>query len=324
MKQGPFSIYDFLGYFTPGATALYLTNLVIKAKAKHPLPFMSFFEVTPSINIEGIAIFVISSYIIGHFISFLSAMTIETYANWIYGYPAKFILGHKSESSSENDKSDILLKIIISIILLPFIIIDLPMYIIMNKSEFKKLSNFTYFIRHGSKQTDPDKTRQLYYKRLDKTLINVINIKVTNLFNHLGISDQFESKKFGFNSDFNRIVRHYIYEHSKESKNNLFYYLSLFGFLRSVSFIFISFLWYLLWCFISNSYFERSNVAILMLISYIITFTFFMAFMKFYRKYALEGLMALVINKDIRENLYPNLPNENINKKPTSPASTIQ
>lgn len=276
MKQNPFSLYDFMGYFIPGATSIYLIQIVNIIKQSNSIDLNMVLNSFPTIQTEGILIFFILSYVLGHLISYISSITIEKYAVWKYGYPSKYLLDINSLKFWTGAKKfhSIFWRICLIILLLPTVILD---YVLGHYFGFK---NF-------------------YSNKLDPMLVKIIKLKTNNLLNKLGITTEngFEEGE-GNNSDFNRIILHYTYENSKNHQSKLTNYVAIYGFLRTFTLITNILFWY----FIIHTYlfsdFNLISVYVIISIS-IISYIFFMSFMKFYRRYTLEGLMLLTIDKEI-------------------------
>lgn len=92
LKQNPFSFYDFLGYFTPGAIFIYGFMAITSHSGILTLDF------TESFSVQFYVPFVLGSYALGHLLSFISSVLIEKYTIWLIGYPSKYLLGIKAES----------------------------------------------------------------------------------------------------------------------------------------------------------------------------------------------------------------------------------
>ena len=276
MKQNPFSLYDFMGYFIPGATSIYLIQIVNVIKNSDSIDLAKILTSFPTIRTEGILIFLILSYVLGHLISYLSSITIEKYAIWKYGYPSKYLLDINENSYWTGAKKfhSIFWRISLLILLLPTVTLD---FILGKYFGFK---NF-------------------YSNKLDPMLAKLIRLKLNRLLIKLGMT-----QKNGFNkgegneNDFNRIVLHYTYENSKSHQSKLTNYVSIYGFLRTFTLIVNSLFWYFMFHTYLWGDFNSKSILIVMGIS-IISYIFFMSFMKFYRRYTLEGLMILAVDENI-------------------------
>ncbi|WP_299840381.1 hypothetical protein [uncultured Tenacibaculum sp.] len=301
MKQNPFSLYDFLGYLIPGSTLIYILLLIEKIGDNAEFNLNKIFKSVSEHKLQEVFLFIIISYSLGHILSFVSSITIEKYGNWRYGYPSKYILGFVKrsfwilETKPENYNEDIDIydtcdnskerftrnfgRIFLVIFLSPFVIVD---YIVGHKLNFK---NF-------------------YQKGLDPYLTKVIKEKVVNLINSLGISETNKFKNTDLKKyDFHRIVTHYSFENCKEHQFRMVNYVALYGFLRNLVLIFILASWFYFILSLATINFKNElNTTMIFINLGLMTFSYisFMAYMKFYRRYTLEGLMLILVDKEIK------------------------
>ncbi len=278
MKQNPFSLYDFLGYFIPGSFLIYIIVIINFLKTScGEITLNKTFEALPNLNLVSIVLMLIVSYSLGHILSFISSITIEKYSEWKYGYPSRYLLNQKSSGffSHFNSFKGVFWGIIMIIILLPIMIFDFI------------LGRFFGF-------------KDFYVKPLDETLRKIIILKVNKMATVLGLTKENGIKNGDFNtSDFFRIVQHYTYDNSNYHQSKFSNYVALYGFLRTMALIMNILFWYLIFHF---SIINKWNWEIFILIFSVSTFAyiFFMAFMKFYRRYTLEGFMVLTADKEIK------------------------
>lgn len=277
IKQNPFSLYDFLGYFIPGSVCFFIILNFEKI-----LEFKTFHELINTADnfdtsLDSVTLFVIFSYVLGHITSFLSSITIERYTIWKYGFPSKYILGiyQKTYWKSSKNITDVAWRIIIIILFFPLILLD---YVLGSKLNFKKF----------------------YQQSVDKSLADLIVFKANKLLSKLGYSEM-QSYKENIdllnNFDFHRILYHHAYENSKNHQQKLSNYVALYGFLRTLCFIFASlssYFFYKLICeiILSHTYNFLLLTSVISLLAYIL----YMSFMKFYRRYSLECLMITAIS----------------------------
>jgi hypothetical protein len=270
IKQNPFSLYDFLGYFIPGATGLYLYLLISQLFNDNQINIVS---VIHSLNLDSIGLylpFIIGSYILGHIISFISSITVEKYSVWKYSYPSKFLLKipHDGFWGKRKLKRQKVWRVLVVIFIYPVFLLDLF------------VGNFL-------------KARDIYTKQLDEFLIRIVRDKKKSLIRKLGYNsiDDFGDIK---NIDFFRIILHYTYEHSKTHQNKMYNYVTLYGFHRTMCLLSIVLHWCILIYGIISGKFFSLNSFVIILVSAVVSYIFFMGFMKFYRRYTLEGFMTLV------------------------------
>jgi hypothetical protein len=272
MKQNPFSLYDFMGYFIPGATAIYLIKIVNNIKECSEINLDSILTNFPSIKLEGILIFFIISYVLGHLLSYISSITTEKYAVWKYGYPSKYLLDMNTRKYWTGSKRfhSFFWRIGLLILLFPTVILD---YVLGHFFGFK----------------------EFYSNKLDPMLIKLVTVKINKLLNRIGMNEVEGFNNGGANeNDFNRLVMHYTYENSKNHQGKLTNYVAIYGFLRTLTLITNLVFWYIIFHNYFYSQFDYPICILLVTVS-VISYLFFMAFMKFYRRYTLEGLMILAI-----------------------------
>jgi hypothetical protein len=275
MKQNPFSLFDFMGYFTPGATFFYMLYIITYCQGdpvENITDLQTILTSFPAVGIEGVLIFLISSYTIGHIISYLSSLTIETYSIWKYGYPSKSLLDIKGNGywTGISKAHSYIWRIVLPIAILPITLLDII------------FGNFLGF-------------KIFYTKKLDSFLITVITFKIQKLLEHIGLPKSIDFKdNTKRNGDFFRIIMHYTYENSKTHQSKFTNYVALYGLLRAFSLIFNCLSIYLLFSIACNEYSFIKYVVLLS--TSMIAYIFFMGYMKFYRRYTLEGLMVMTID----------------------------
>lgn len=273
LKQNPFSLYDFLGYFVPGA----FTLLLITFLRCDILLFINPSNLKDCLlepSTGEILIFILTAYILGHLLSFLSSYTIEKYANWKYGYPSKYLLRQTKAKyfqswDSKESISGNFWRMLLAIFILPTFILD-------------SISNRLGLSKSIIKAIDPflsDAIKDKTYELIDKLKLNK--------------GGNFQLEK----TDFHRIVSHYVYDNSKNHQQKMTNYVSLYGLLRTLTFIFNFVSYYLAIKFSCEiDFYNELNIEKLLILSlfFFLTFICFMAFMKFYKRYTLEGFMVLV------------------------------
>lgn len=276
-KQNPFSLYDFLGYLIPGAIFLYISTLL----AIHFQGETTFDKLMVDLKLNKIEIyipFVLLAYVAGHFLSFISSITIERYVIWAYDYPSRFILNLQCNSYwSPKHKREKAVRLFVGLLLFPIPILDL----IFGRGLY---------------------LRNQFSKRLDDILTEIIKTKVISLIQEQGEYTNYNSTSLDRDHDFFRYVYHYVVQNSQSHLPKMQNYVALYGFLRTITLILII----LTWVFLIQMAHQLSIKYILGCDIETVTFsalTFFsiasyfgyMAFMKFYRRFSLEALMALSV-----------------------------
>lgn len=227
------------------------------------------------LSLEDSILWILCSYVLGHLIAYLSSLFVEIYAVNLFNYPSDYLL-KKSKSNNywqvdEKDKTKLQITVIIiwrfliGLFLLPITI----GYLIAGK-----LLGAKGFI----------------VKRLDNSMILAINDNRLKLETFLGI-------KLNSEGDWHRIIYHYEYEKNERHAFKMDNYVALYGFLRALTFISNCVFMWLLYqaCLTINPHhsFDWDVLCILAGVG-VTTFIFFMAFIKFYRRFTLESLMCLV------------------------------
>lgn len=267
IKQNPFSFYDFLGYFTPGAMLLYLVAYFSKSVWPEAPTLHELAERAGLEKAEAYVPFVLFAYAIGHIISFTSSVTIERYSLWAMGYPSKYLLGVPRSGYFHTDKHLLLrsaIRSLVFVLILPISAMDLVFGRVLGM-------------------------RELYAKPLDELLINLIRKKVWRLLTTQGEIDPSEHGQAG-DHDFFRFAYHHSVENAPNHLPKMQNYVALFGFLRNVSLLSVFGFWLASFAVIKG-FLPWQVLLALALVSYLC----FMAFVKFYRRFCLEALMATAV-----------------------------
>lgn len=227
MDKNPFSLYDFLGYFIPGALCLFLTYKAFTLPLDITLWNTDLLLRIPIKNdLVTLFIVIVCSYTIGHILSYFSSITIERYANKQYGYPSVYLLKDIDKSKSMfrllfDNTTDQTWKSILRVsfcrlmllfILAPFSITDLII------GRFFGLRDF--FI----KKLDPAQIAWFTAKQM----------KMLQIYN-------LDQGAITEDCDIHRIIHHYIYESVGKQHFKFDNYVALYGFLRSVTFSILMF-----------------------------------------------------------------------------------
>ena len=296
-KQNPFSVYDFLGYLLPGALFIYLVLFgcaILGISWPNYLPIPVYLIKQPDSYIP----FSILAYIIGHTLSFLSSLIVERYALWNFGYPSKFLLGVRPKSYLDGIPDDshykprCFIRIFLSLVAFPFSSLDIILERLI-------------------------KIRELYAKQLDPQITSLINRKIwifigveLGIFRHIISFDKEAKGTYKTNNvDIFRAIYHYVLHNFPSHTPSLKNYVSMYGFLRTITLMFTSLFWVgvLKLVGLSIEIFCATKVQLVLvdkalfvvgfvIIAWIASYVFFMGFVKFYRRYTLEALMALGAN----------------------------
>lgn len=294
-QKNPFSIYDFLGYLFPGCFFLFLIVFCESLKTDFSVSnvwkeIMSGNTFGSGINVSKSVFFVISSYTIGHLLSYLSTLTVERFFLWQYGYPSEFLLKERDSTCYWNSfvtpggtkKIDInnrdefkqfvfrlFLRALMGIFMFPVVIMS---YI------FRSIC-----------------VRGFITKTLDKNTCAWISLKREMIMKKLSLC---EDETYEDNVDYSRILYHY-YSHDKNPffKQRIDNYVALYGFLRVTTLIInLLTVYIIVISLVNNCLLENLIVISLLIFS---TYISFLAYSKFYRRYTLEIFMFLISDKDI-------------------------
>ena len=334
-NKNPFSTFDFLGYFIPGAFALgllyVLSNGLDFDSNLKPRSFIKMIQVIRDHEGYGAFILIVLSYILGHLISYVSSVTVELFYIWCYGYPTDYLLLNmdkyqkKHIISSKYGWCGNVWHVIVCLFLLPLFMCHFLVEKTLGIGKF-----------------------------LSKGIDNNLRICLKNKVNSL--SDSIDYVKIdeycNTTHDVHRIVMHKVYENCQQHVIKYDNYVALYGFLRSITLIFNMAFLYLIYRFIRycehDSFFTCQSVFIsviagvlllgflyhwnkethknlilgfiagfimtifiFMLCSsdktgeiiqimaiFVATYVSYLGFTKFYRRFTLENLMTLLICKD--------------------------
>ena len=242
-----------------------------------------------------ISLLIISSYMAGHIVSYLSSITIEKVTIWYYDYPSKYLLLEKKRRFKSNLWNHVFpligeskvkisrIQRILSIIFRISILIFLLPWTLGTILIGRMLNMDNYMARP-----------------LDPTTVQAIKNKLSMLKKKLCIEDVVIKQKEGVmieHFDFLRLIHHYEYGRNAYAATKMDNYVAIYGFLRSQSLLFTLLFWSCAGLFIFTDFktdlgswwFVLSSTSIL---SYIC----FMGFMKFYRRYTVENFMSIIVD----------------------------
>lgn len=224
-NKNPFSTFDFLGYFFPGALSvglfyIFTDGIMFDEKSSENIPHAIFFLKTFIKTNFGVGLFllILFSYIIGHLLSYASSITVELFYTWHYGYPTRYLLRKENEEQVRGYLLDSNLKfagmlghLLVCMLLSP---------IVAGHFFFERLLNMESFIG----------------RNLDNKLIDSIRSKIKQICDIIGYKDAKSS-----DPDVHRVVMHYVFEHCQMHQVKFDNYVALYGLLRSSTFVFCLF-----------------------------------------------------------------------------------
>ena len=270
MKQNPFSLYDFLGYLVPGAVFL-LGLVLLRRIGQDPQTWAAL--LTPIAALGRVELFIpliILAYVTGHFLSYLSSITVEKYSIWTLGYPSRYLLGGKPRpfwKPPETVRPRRAVRVVVAVLLAPLSLLELV----------------THWLGF----------RPLYAKPLDKFLIACIGTQV-NIFGRVRYAHiKAPASSPGEEQDFFRIVYHFAVESAPAHVPKMQNYVALYGFARTITLEAVVFFWLSLFFLVSGWY----SLPVFLATGGTVTLAslfFYFDFNKFYRKFSLEAFMALL------------------------------
>jgi hypothetical protein len=136
------------------------------------------------------------------------------------------------------------------------------------------------------------KFRELYAKPLDELLRDIIRNKLSALLTqHAGLKNLPQNTPPS-NSDFFRYAYHYAVENAPNHLPKMQNYVALYGFLRTLTLISVIFFWSIFW-YLCTGKLSLCIAFEWLIFSSLLSYVLYMSFVKFYRRFSLEALMAL-------------------------------
>ncbi|OOF28942.1 hypothetical protein [Salinivibrio proteolyticus] len=271
MKQNPFSFYDFLGYMIPGAVLVYVAvfsfgfyglveNLSLdSANNSAASQLLSFIPA------------VIFSYLLGHVLAIFSSAFIEAFSTYSNGYPSQFLFNAKKKCyiCGKTFRRTIG-RAILWVIVLPISLSKLVITDILGIKVFKQAKPL------------PEPLRTAAFNGCKRVLSDCVNVDTSSM-----------CKEKGIEGDYLRLLYHFVFEQSDRHSGKLQNYVALYGLTRNVSFVFVLLFWGSVYAY----FFDKSmGVGIYHVCAFVVlAYIFYIGFVKFYRRYSLEAIMAATI-----------------------------
>lgn len=300
IEKNPFSLYDFLGHFIPGALFLIIFFTMLQGYNESDFENFStlkFYDISTythllkgisNFNMGFISVsFILSAYISGNVISYISSQTIEKILTRMFGYPSKWLLEKEDHKKciwknyfNINRNLSVKAKLGLIFLLIVNIIITFPVCLLISICEMS--FEITKYI------TNP----------LDDKIISAIKNKEELLAKKLLIDD------YSKINDFHRVIMHYVYMNLEKSDIKTDNYIALYGFFRSITLILCLYFDFLVVMGIKSITYTYNTIIDFQSIIFIATigmlsFIIFMAFVKFYRRFTLENYMMLLCDTNI-------------------------
>lgn len=299
VERLPFTVYDVIGYLVPGTFALWIGFVFAKKLNSNATIDANTLNIVGSSSESiyfSLFIFIIAAYAVGHLVGLMSSITVEKIAVEYFGYPSKFltILGEEKLSNEDKCRAIIAENMVSSgfhrkrVFLAK--IFCWPIWISVRLLISTGL--FTIFMKPLSAHISAKLKSRLEILHLD--------------------AGPFERCGWWKSAEF------HVINNIPNAFSRMYNYLTIFGFFRNFSFIFIvissmylikfSSAFWPSFNFISSlsgetlglSHFEWEisanlnwNLLIASIVSSGIAALFFLGFLKFYRRYSEEAILAL-------------------------------
>lgn len=267
-----FSFYDFLGYLIPGSFLVIMIRLISEFK----LVDNEWSYKIDIIKNENIFTIIVLMYILGHILSFLSAITVERYSIWTLGYPSTYLLNYEKggyyKSIKTHNNTRVFMRTFVWIILFPITIFD------------------TIFKFNNIISAALDEQLQCAVKRC--------------ICNNLRENYKIYSICKDTELDFLRILYHEIVRSGDKHFNKLQNYVALYGFSRTIALVLVIAFYFSIYRLYKYSLWNI-NFIIFIFLLWVSSILLYYSYNKFSKKYTLEVLMAyLVMNKSKNENFF--------------------
>lgn len=294
VERLPFTVYDIVGYLIPGITGLWCLLYVFE--------YFGILGDTKDVVMLGsgdfsvalaVLLFFVFAYLTGHVIGFLSSVTVERLSIAFYGYPSAYICNEYCEKekigkwSIEKNKKKFSKKHawyfpVIFIFLFPIAIF----LTVINKTKF-------YY---------------LWIKSLPPSIIEMMMLNFEQKTESAGLV----LKKINFeeSDDWFRFVCFYTFNNYQNAAYRLYNYLTIYGFIRNMCLIFNFATWFFILSSILSSielsFPKESTIQIhfawpeisATVICAMLTIILFLTFLKFYRRYTEEAILAFATHDD--------------------------
>nr|WP_269782953.1 hypothetical protein [Photobacterium phosphoreum] len=214
---------------------------------------------------------VICSYLLGHVLAIGSSALIEAFTNYSNGYPSEFLFDVKPKAYLSSDSFvGQIGRVVLWLLILP-------------------ISVFKFVLKDTLKITMFNQAKELP-KNLREATFNKCK---TILSDHIKVDTSHIKLERGIDGDYLRLLYHFIFENSERHSGKLQNYVALYGLTRNVSFVFIV----LFWAAVYSYFFATQlNIGLVHIFSFAtLAYIFYIGFVKFYRRYSLETVMAATV-----------------------------
>jgi hypothetical protein len=211
---------------------------------------------------------VIGSYLLGHVLAIGSSALIEAFTNYSNGYPSEFLFGVKPKKYFSSDTCGGQFgRAILWLLILPISVFKLVLKDTLKIKMFNQAKSL------------PKPLREATFAKCTAVLSDGIKVDTSKM-----------KLENGIDGDYLRLLYHFIFENSERHSGKLQNYVALYGLTRNVSFVFVVLFWGAVY---SHLFITQLNIGLVHIFSFAaLSYTFYIGFVKFYRRYSLEAVMA--------------------------------
>lgn len=288
LENLPFTVYDVVGYLVPGYFAIWCFA------AFSPEFIQLNIRVESVLNFENdllnggstIVMLLIVSYALGHLIGFLSSITVEKFANHYTDYPSRYLIeayrfrGPIRDNTVVRNAARDWHKFRLLAVHLLMVSVIIPLWVMILSGWFSAL-----------------------IKPLPQNILSQLSSKYEQITQRVG-SLKADDNWFKF-------VEYYVINNQPSALARMYNYVTIYGFLRNACFVSCCMANILLLdAFFeikpnSGSHMPRFAFEIRIFLASVVmsflSFGFLLAFIKFYRRYSEEGVLAFVTYKTVKD-----------------------
>lgn len=277
VERMPFTIYDIIGYLAPGTISLWFMAHFLGVNASSISEFLGsgagVFSNPTAQSLLNAFVFVISAYIVGHFIGLLSSLTVEKLALIYFDYPSKFVANFRHQYPSGSRKftcrneywREVKTFVGLSVQIMCFPLVPWIYF-------FEIFGWWQYIIKPL-----PGYTIKMMIRRF-----------------------HFLSGYSTHRNDWFRFVSFYVINNNQIAFLRMYNYMTIYGLMRNICFTLIALTWILWvslvwhWPVTLHNISSKMHAATLLASLSFVATVAFVGFLKFYRRYTEEAVLAFV------------------------------
>ncbi|MBC8792732.1 MAG: hypothetical protein C6Y20_14105 [Tagaea sp. CACIAM 22H2] len=277
VEKLPVTAYDIVSYFAPGALLILYCGYGFHAKPLSQLATIE--ELNTMVFLTLVFLFVVASYVIGHAIALLAAFTLERLSLGFTDYPSKYLADDEAAfqyapgkwgksvcdyvcRNLKKKRFDVFFWLI-GLLCLPFSILLLAITV---------FRLWGYLIKSEEKTTI-ELLDERFYARFKK-----------------------DRKAEGLSRRWFVLIEYYVFYRSERGAQRMYNYLNLYGFCRNAAMSFYAgtILLIISWMWVGPSV----HKGLFIVLSLVCALMLFLGFIKFFRRYSHEAIIAFVVMED--------------------------